>query len=95
MIATSLPVSHDRSLLDTAKALISALGDDVSRRSRVTDVKRWSDRNTGKPPLLKIAYETVEQKVDILRAKKILRIPDILRMFTCAAVKAIQSVFWN
>lgn len=73
VIATNVPVSHDRSLLDTAKALISALGDDVSRRSRVTDVKRCPDRNMGKPPLLKIAFETVEQKVDILRAKKNLK----------------------
>lgn len=73
VIATNVPVSHDRSLLDTAKALISALGDDVSRRSHVTDVKRCPNRNTGKPPLFKIAFETVEQKVDILRAKKNLK----------------------
>ena len=73
VIATNVPVRHDRSLLDTAKALISALGDDVSRRTNITDVRRCSDRNTGKPPLLKIAFENVEQKIDVLRAKKNLK----------------------
>ena len=56
VIATNVPVSHDRPLLDTAKDLISALGDDVSRRSHITDVKRCIDRNTGKPPLLKKSF---------------------------------------
>ena len=56
--------------MDTAKALISALGTDISHQSMITDVKRCPDRGTGKPPLLKIAFETVEQKVEVLRAKK-------------------------
>ena len=70
VIATNVPVRHDRSLIDTAKELISALGRDISHRSMVTDVKRCPDRGIGKPPLLKIAFETVEQKVEVLRAKK-------------------------
>ena len=70
VIATNIPVRHDRPLIDTAKALISALGEDIARRSRITDVKRCPDRGTGKPPLLKIAFETMEQKVDVLRAKE-------------------------
>ena len=73
VIATNIPVRHDRPLIDTAKALISALGEDILRRSRITDVKRCPDRGTGKPPLLKIALETVEQKVDVLRAKESLK----------------------
>ena len=70
VIATNVHVRHDRPLMDTAKALISALGTDVSHRSMITDVKRCPDRGTGKPPLLKIAFESVEQKVEVLRAKK-------------------------
>ena len=73
VIATNIPVRHDRPLIDTSKALISALGEDISRRSRITDVKRCPDRGTGKTPLLKIAFETVEQKVDVLRAKESLK----------------------
>ena len=70
VIATNVPLRQDRSLMDTAKALISALGTDISHRSMITDVKRCPDRGTGKPPLLKIAFESVEQKVEVLRAKK-------------------------
>ena len=69
VIATNVPVRHDRPLLETARAEISALGDDVSSRSLITDVKRCPDRGTGKPPLLKIAFENVEQKVEVLHAK--------------------------
>ena len=42
----------------------------------ITDVKRCPDRGTGKPPLLKIAFESVEQKVEVLRAKKNLSGPN-------------------
>ena len=70
VIATNVPLRHDRSLMDTAKALISALGTDILHRSMITDVKRCPDRGTGKPPLLKIAFESVEQKVEVLRSKK-------------------------
>ena len=34
VIATNVPVRNDRPLLETARALISALGDDVSSRSK-------------------------------------------------------------
>ena len=34
VIATNVPVHNDRPLLETARALISALGDDVSSRSK-------------------------------------------------------------
>ena len=70
VIATNVHVRHDRPLMDTAKALISALGTDVSHRSMITDVERCTDSGTGKPPLLKIAFESVEQKVEVLRVKK-------------------------
>ena len=73
VIATNIPVRHDRPLLETAKALISALGEEVSRHATNTDVKRCPDRATGKPPLLKIAFENVEQKVQVLRAKENLK----------------------
>ena len=60
---------NDHPLLETVRALISALGDDVSSRSKITDVQRCPDRSTGKPHLLNIAFENVEQKVEVLRAK--------------------------
>lgn len=66
---SAVPLRNDRPLLETATALISALGHDVSSRSKINDVKRCPDRSTGKNPLLKIAFENVEQKVEVLRAK--------------------------
>ena len=36
----------------------------------ITGVERCTDSGTGKPPLLKIAFESVEQKVEVLRVKK-------------------------
>ena len=36
---------------------------------KITDVKRCPGRSTGKPLLLKIAFENVEQKDEVLRAK--------------------------
>ena len=44
IIATNVPVLNDRPLLETARDLISALGDDVSSRSKITDMKRCPDQ---------------------------------------------------
>ena len=59
--------------LETAKQLVSALGDDVSDQAKITDAKRCNERDHGKPPVLKIAFETVEQKVNVLMAKQNLK----------------------
>ena len=59
--------------LDVAKELVRALGDDIFRNTNITDVKRCDERAHGKPPVLKIAFESVEQKVNVLRAKQKLK----------------------
>ena len=59
--------------LDVAKELVRALGDDIFRNTNITDVKRYDERAHGKPPVLKIAFESVEQKVNVLRAKQKLK----------------------
>ena len=59
--------------LDVAKELVRALGDDIFCNTSITDVKRCDERAHGKPPVLKIAFESVEQKVNVLRAKQKLK----------------------
>ena len=39
----------------------------------VTDACRFSERRRGKPRLMKVAFETVDQKVKVLRAKMALK----------------------
>ena len=53
--------------LDVAKELVRALGDDIFCNTSITDVKRCDERAHGKPPVHKIAFESVEQKVNVLR----------------------------
>ena len=47
--------------LQAAKELIRALGNDVFENTVITDAKRCNERNRGTPPVLKIAFENVEQ----------------------------------
>jgi hypothetical protein len=70
VIATNLSLRPRKQPLDDAKDLISALGSDISSKVKITDASRCSDRNTGKPPLLKIAFDNLEQKIEVLRSKK-------------------------
>ena len=39
----------------------------------VTDACRFSERRRGKPRLMKVAFETIDQKVQVLRAKMALK----------------------
>ena len=59
--------------LDAAKELVKALGDHVFDKTVITDAKRCNERNRGTPSVLKIAFENVEQKVNVLRAKQELK----------------------
>lgn len=70
VIATNLSLRPGKQPLDDTKDLISALGSDISSKVKITDASRCPDRNTGKPPLLKIAFDNLEQKIEVLRSKK-------------------------
>ena len=59
--------------LEAAKELVKALGNDVFDNTNITDANRCNERNWGKPPVLKIAFENVEQKVNVLRTKQELK----------------------
>ena len=59
--------------LEAAKELVKAFGNDMFDITNITDAKRCNERNRGTPPVLKIAFENVEQKVNVLRAKQELK----------------------
>ena len=69
VIASNLRQRPGEVPLQAAKELIRALGGEVFENSVITDAKRCNERNRGTPPVLKIAFENVEQKVNVLRTK--------------------------
>jgi hypothetical protein len=73
VIASNVPERQGKSALKYAQDLIDALGEEISTHVTIKDAKRCNNRNTGKPPLLKIAFSSVEEKVSVLRAKKLLK----------------------
>ena len=73
IIVSNLKEINNEDPLRVARELTDALGEEVSRHVNVTDACRFSERRWGKPRLMKIAYETVEQKVRVLRAKMALK----------------------
>ena len=73
VIVSNLRQRPDEILLEAAKQLIRALGDEVFKNTVIMDTKRCNERNQGTPPVLKIAFENVEQKVKVLRAKQELK----------------------
>lgn len=68
VIVSNLREDNSEDTLTVARSLTNALGDDVSRHVTVTDAQRLPWRVRGKPRLMKIAYESVDQKVRVLRA---------------------------
>ena len=78
--------------LDAAKELVKALGDHVFDNAVITDAKRCNERNRGTPPVLKIAFENVEQKVNVLRAKEeLISSQGTPKMSICVEIKPTQS----
>ena len=73
IIVSNLKEVNNEDPLSVARELTDALGEEVSRHVNVTDACRFSERRRGKPRLMKIAYETVDQKVRVLRAKMALK----------------------
>ena len=69
IIASGVQQSRDEIPLNTAKLIVSALGPEVTRTTSIVEAKRISSRIQSKPGLLKIAFESLEQKKTVLRAK--------------------------
>ena len=73
VIVSNLREARGENPLVVAQSLLNALGEDVSNSITVIDAQRLPERNRGKPRLMKIAFESVEQKIKVLRANTSLR----------------------
>ena len=73
IIVSNLKEANNEDPFRAARELTDALGEEISRYVKVTDACRFSERRRGKPRLMKIAFETIQQKVKVLRAKMTLR----------------------
>ena len=73
IIVSNLKEANNEDPLGIAREIIDALGEEIIRYVNVTDACRFSERKRGKPRLMKVAFEKVDQKVKVLRAKMALK----------------------
>ena len=69
IIASGVQQPRDAITFDTAESIISALGPEVVRTTAIVEAKRISSRTPSQPGLLKIAFESLDEKKTVLRAK--------------------------
>ena len=73
VLVSNLREARGEDPLVVAQSLLNALGEEVSNSITVIDAQRLHERNRCKPRLMKIAFESVEQKIKVLHAKTSLR----------------------
>ena len=73
VIVSNLREARGEDPLVVAQSLLNVLGEEVSNSITVIDAQRLPERNRGKPRLMKIAFESVEQKIKVLSTKTSLR----------------------
>jgi hypothetical protein len=73
IIAHGLPFEREENLNAKVHDLLQALGPEIHCQLNVIATMRLNQRNVGKPPLVKIAFATVEEKIMTLRAKSNLK----------------------
>ena len=73
VIGSYIPFTEGENLIQKVGDLIMALGEDVSRAVTITGVKRFTPKYRNKPGLVKISFQSLEQKILVLRNKRKLR----------------------
>ena len=73
VIASGVPFSEGELIMDKARDLIKALGDDVYSSVKISGACRLESRTENKPGLVKISFNNRAEKVNVLRRKSILR----------------------
>ena len=80
IVAYGIPYQRGENLGDKVQKLVNALksssppgGDRVLQEANVINFLRMQERNDGKHPLVKIQFESLEQKIAILRCKQSLK----------------------
>jgi hypothetical protein len=71
--ASGIKYTEGEDLMAVAHDLISALGDDVSLNVLITSVSRLPTRYVNRPPLVKISFQNVDEKILVLRHKMALK----------------------
>lgn len=67
--ASGLPVTDGENLLQKATDVIDALGGNVSASVHITGVTRMKNYSDNRPPLVKISFQNVNEKILVLRNK--------------------------
>ena len=73
IIASGLSYTADENLYQKVDNLLLALGEDVHSQLHVSAVSRLSSRVAGRPGIVKISFQTVNEKITVLRNKMLLR----------------------
>ena len=69
IIASGIPYTESEEILSKAKSLIAALGCSVSDNVTVTAAARLPSRIPNKPGYVKISFQSLDEKVSVLRNK--------------------------
>lgn len=71
--ASAIPFEDGENLLEIASDIVRELGNDVLSSVKITGVKRLRSRFHNRPGLVKISFQNVEQKINVLRRKFVLK----------------------
>lgn len=74
--ASNVPFDHGENLLEKAAGIIRALGENVSSNVVIMDAKRLRPHLQGRQGLVKISFQSTEQKIQVLRNKQVLKDSD-------------------
>ncbi len=69
VMASGIPYQDGEDILQKAKDIISALGGNVSTHVAVIAATRFRARFDNRPPLVKITFHSVQEKITVLRNK--------------------------
>ena len=75
IIVSNLKQNQDEDILETATDLVRCLSDSAS----VVAALRLKSRLNGKPGLVKISFQSTEEKIEVLRRKRDLREVDVYK----------------
>ena len=67
--ASGLPYTQGECILDKAKSLTAALGDEISNNVTVIAAKRLNSRLPNRPGIVKISFASLSEKIRVLRNK--------------------------
>lgn len=93
VIVKNLPQTDDENLMATAQSIIGALGENVSSRVSAVAATRLRPRFHNRPGLVKVSFESLEQKVLVLRNKYKLKDSDnYKRVFLQSAKSHVERL---